>query len=740
MVKKSRTFVVMSKAETIPGEYANPTIEDAQLATNPNFKPNQAFQTREIAQTSLDPERLAPGLATDDFSYGLELRGNGTLPDISASEEPDDADKPRFMANIEACGFRVLNPLKLVCTGLTAGIDPNTIIYGEMSGAAARLLRRNSATDTHLILEPISGKAFLGGETLRSENPASGDSIGTVATGLSTIIAGKFGWYARPIAQSLSRATLDDANAPWVFLRQGFGSTVKLAFTHKYVTILAGTELTGATSGAKVRVIENCGAIFLLGCTPLAANVASGVTITSAGGATAVTVGGALAGDEVIAVKKVNATAFVDGEAITWTGGGSSAVDMPSPVQQVLTCQVISGTLRGGETLNGTGAVAAPTIAWIEQELVLTAAISGTVNAGTAITGGSSTATGTLVSAVTDGELFTIRRTSAANFAAGETLTGTGLGVAPTVESVEYTLNRAPRTGVVLEGATSGAKAVIVDPNQSDGYGVHAARIHAAPYAGVEYARYRSGQDFIYYDPAEGTLEGGEDLVNVATGDVVNTLATDPDIFTWQGKTLSLDFNRDGFERSMVGARGTARITGTAGETMTTEFRWNGRHHSQQDQDIGIETAPSGLPNYGDEPSPIRLESFNLGMPSCVGDIVIDFGVTNANRKCAAAPDGIEQSEVVGRTPTIEMTPETVAVGVRDWLQEMRDADELLAANVIYLESPAEEGNRFTFCAPNCQVTDITDEDRDGISVQRVKWQQNRSSVFGNDHCWILMD
>lgn len=740
MSKKVKSYVVMSKEETTPGAYANPTIADAVQAVNVGpYKNNQAFQERSIAQLGLDQEHINPGIATDDLPYSLELRGSGKVNDIEISSAPTAAQMPRVMRHLSQCGFRITNPLYLKVTGLTVGLAPGTLIYGEVSGALGRLLRKNATGEAYLMLEVLSGYAFLAGETLKSGSNI-GTTIGTVTTSSSfPIIGGPYGWLARPISESISKMKVATAS-DFVVVGQGYGDTVRINVLHTKTAIPVGKELTGATSGAKVRTIEPTRAVFELQLTSgIAVDLAHGTTVTGlTSGATSTAVGHQPTGATSIFVKKVNATAFTAGEILSWSGVSGSPTLQSTTVlaglQQTLVCQVVSGTLRANEALLDTGAPVDPTITFIEQEFELSAVTVGSISAGTSLTGATSGAVGTLKTTTAGGsKRLLVRRTTAAQFQAGENLTGSGLGTAPNIATVNYTLRNVPFASITLKGATSGAFAEVVQPNQAWHYGLFSASFTTL------YPRVQGDQQYLYFRPAGGTFIAGENLINVATGDVVKVVAATLDISVYQGVTMTHEYNLDSVQSAMVGARGSAKLTGKAGEVMLMEFRVSGRFYDSSDQDIGEETAPSGLPDYGDMPRALRFENMYTGLETCVDDLEIDFAVTSTTKKCGSSPDGVEQQEITGKAPTMSMSPELSNVGVHDWVTEMRDAANLASTSVRYLASPRVAGNTWTFCAENSQIVELNNGERDSIAVKQVKWRLNRATVWGDDFCWMML-
>lgn len=828
MPKISKKYALFAKKEVTPGTYSSPSIADAFQCETPTYTRSQEFQEVEGASNSLDSTFAVPGLATDKMTFALKLRGSGDSGSF-AGVGTAPARSPRFAQLAEACGMRLTNPPRVECVGLTANIAPNSIIFGEVSGAKVRLLKKNAATESFIIIEPLSIYALRPGERLRLANAFSGTIVGTVADLPATVYSGPYGWLLQPISKTIKKIRTKNqvvgeypGGDGYKLAGEEYGTVVKITVPAFRKQLNWGTILTGATSGATVMTIEeHPGGQFLNFTATLAMNCLDGTVVT--GGTSNVpgltvgswlgtvhgqilvkrglrvqcgsnltanvtalaTVGNAasnptktarvllaattaqnflwldnVVGDDFAVGESVFLGAtnlgtiasrtepnFQNGETITWTGGGTATLKAASqdifvasgvPDQQIRS-QVVSGTMRANEVLNGTPALTSPTIIWIDSPLELTAGISGPLAVGASVTGNTSGATGYINQAQLAGDArLLVARTSAALFVAGETCTVATLGVNPTISKVHYSRYAVPHPGAVLRGATSGARVVVVNPQNADGTGTRnvSFSVGAAP---TGWNRTWTDQDYLFYEPlSDATLIAGEALINEKTGNAVKEVHATPDDQIYQGLSMSMDYNVDGVRQGMVGARGTFSIDARAGEPIVTNFDFSGRFNKNDDFEIDPEFVPAGIPNFGDTTTPLKLGGFTIDGAYCIGDFRFDMGNSNAVRRCASKPDGVDEFFIAGRGPTIEFTPELLPVLAKDWFGKMRAAINGSTDNLLYVESPAATGNQFVICAPNGQVMSVEGNDRDGLAAQRVRFALRRTQLNGDDSFWIL--
>lgn len=833
MAKLAKKFLVTAKKETLPGTFSNPTNSEAFEVFAPAYGNDQPFTEVDKARLSLDRPFSTPGTATDTVSFQMEVRGSGEVTNLQAQQAPSRA--PRLFKLLEACGCSLENMARLEVAALTVQIEPNSIVYGDVSGARARVLRRGSVGDTFLLIEPLSIYGFKSAEWVRLNTANTGTVVATVRTVVTgtEIISGPYGWFLRPASRPINRMTVKNtvagefpAGDAWKVTNERWGTVIKIQIPNIRKHIPWGTTLIGATTGARAITIEdhpsgqdlNFTAVLAVSCLDgtivtggtsgavakcvgsrlatihdsiivrrgyritcganLAAALSVGDTIqnaTSGATKTARVLVAAGTGQAEIwveqltgadfaatdAVYKVSTSIgtvasiaeinFSNGETVTWTGGGTgvlkaastnSAIPAGVPTLQVR-AQMVTGSVdfSGAEVLQGTGANTNPTILYVDCQIELVAPLVGIIAAGTVVTGATSGASAIVHDAMAAGQdRLLVFRTTAANFIAGETINGSGLGTAPVASRVNLSMYAVPHPGAVLKGLTSGAIAYVRNPQSAALSGKHNIPFSAA-LAPVGYTRKWTDPDELYFEPAYGTFVANETLQNLATGNSVKVTEAGAAFVLEQAEapTLSVIHNLDGHRRGMVGARGTARVEGKAGEAITANFDFLGRFYLNDDLEIDPEIPPGGTPDFGDTSETIQFEAMKTGFEACVSDFSFDLGTSRALRLCAAAGDGVEQIDITDRRPKLTVTIDRQAVGVKDWIGIMRAAVSGAVSNVRYLESPFEAGNTFGLCVPNSQLVAVADSERDGISQQKLEFEARTTPNSGGDDSWWMV-
>ena len=829
MPKLKKKYVVFAKKETNPGTYSSPSIANAIECENTQYSRSQEFQEVEGASNSLDTSFATPGLATDKISFVTKMRGSGDSGSFAARVAPSRS--PRFAQLAEACGMRLTNPVRVEVSGLTVGLTPGSYLFGEVSGSKVKLLKKNAAGETFIVVEPLTIYALRPGERIRLGHPTYGTIVGKVVDTPVDTYSGPHGWLLTPVSRTIKKikvknnvSTLEyPTGDAWKLAGEKYGTVVKITVPALRRHLQWGVTLTGATSGAQVMTIEEHPAgQFLNATTTLATNCVDGTVVTGGTsnvpgvavgtwvatvhsqvlvkrglrvqcGANLLAAVGALAtvgnaasnptktgrallaattGQNFLWIDNVNGDDFAvgeslylgvtllgtvasrtepnfqNGETVTWTGGGTMTLKAASqdiniaagvPDQQIRT-QVISGDMHGNEVLLGTGAIANPTIIWVDAPCELVAGISGPLAVGAACTGLTSGATGYINAPQTSGDArLLIARTSADLFKDGESVSVATLGVNPVISNASYSRYAVPHPGAVLRGATSGARVVVVNPQNGEGTGVRTIgyAVGAGP---VGWNRTWTDTDVLYYEPLnELTFVAGEVLIHEKTGNGVKQIATPLDDTIYQGLSLSIDHNQDGVRKGLVGGMGTFSMSARAGDPIDVNWEFSGRFNKNDDYEIDPEFPPAGVPDFGDTTTPIKFASFVIDGATCPGDFKFDLGSSLAIRRCASMPDGVEGFFVAARSPSIELTPELLPVLAKDFYGRMRAAVNKDVGNLVYVESPSVLGNQMILCAPNAQVMGVEETDRDGIAAQRVTFRPRRVSLNGDDSFWILI-
>lgn len=196
--------------------------------------------------------------------------------------------------------------------------------------------------------------------------------------------------------------------------------------------------------------------------------------------------------------------------------------------------------------------------------------------------------------------------------------------------------------------------------------------------------------------------------------------------------SLAVRHNLDGRDRLLLGSRGSFTMNGEVGQPLS--FSWSFTGDVGTDADA-VPITTSGLSSvraprllgaicgYG-ETSNVR----NLQTKS----VAFDSGNTVASNLDANSTGGATGANVTDRDPSITIQVDNT-LSTMDW-EGLRDAGTAVRACFV-LGSSA--GNTVSLVAPNCQVTEVSIGDAEGVSVFDVTLRPRRIDETGDDEVYI---
>lgn len=192
--------------------------------------------------------------------------------------------------------------------------------------------------------------------------------------------------------------------------------------------------------------------------------------------------------------------------------------------------------------------------------------------------------------------------------------------------------------------------------------------------------------------------------------------------------TLTCGIYEDGWFFSATGVKLNLRMRGEIGKPVSCE--WSG---------IGKWVAPSAValiePTYATTIAPV-LESatFTIGGTAYrISNFELDLGNRLTHRQDITDGTGYHAAAITGRRPTFTIDPERVAAGTKNWFTTLTAHTEAALSLVI----GATQYNIMTIAAPKLQVISATGGDRDGIQIDQLQFQANRSAAAGDDELTI---
>mgnify|MGYP006899554292 CR=1 FL=1 len=224
---------------------------------------------------------------------------------------------------------------------------------------------------------------------------------------------------------------------------------------------------------------------------------------------------------------------------------------------------------------------------------------------------------------------------------------------------------------------------------------------------------------------------------SVASGDVIKTGATtngtlDADTVMTRTPSLAFRHNLDGRNRVLNGARATFSLAGEVGQPMA--FTWTFQGDVGTDADAAAVTTS----NLGSTRAP-RL----LGAICAYGtgtdirtlqtkSVSFDNGGTVAPNLDANSAGGSTGANITDRDSALSVTVDNT-LGTVDW-EALRDAGTAVRVGFV-LGSTA--GNIVSFVMPNCQVTEVSIGDSDGVSTMDLTLRPRRLAESGDDEIFL---
>ncbi len=210
----------------------------------------------------------------------------------------------------------------------------------------------------------------------------------------------------------------------------------------------------------------------------------------------------------------------------------------------------------------------------------------------------------------------------------------------------------------------------------------------------------------------------------VASGSVYSPCSEGPGTNV---KTITIGLYEDGVYKKLYGCMGTAVFVFPAGRVAYVEWTFTGIWAAPSDVGLLAPSYPTGRPP--------RFANSDITIGSWtprVAEVRIDLGNTVILREDAddALAAGYSTAIVTGRRVVGSLNPESNLVAGddphADWLGSVE------AALAITLST-------MSFAAPKLQFTNVQEGDRNGLQVDEVEFQLNRSADAGDDEFTITI-
>lgn len=185
------------------------------------------------------------------------------------------------------------------------------------------------------------------------------------------------------------------------------------------------------------------------------------------------------------------------------------------------------------------------------------------------------------------------------------------------------------------------------------------------------------------------------------------------------GKTLTMGLYEDGVFKTIRGAVGNAVLTFVSGRPVRIKWTFKGIWDAPTDVALLAPTYPTV--------APLRFASSGLAIGSWtpqVQEMTLDLGNIITLREDSADVSGYHSAVLGGRRITGHINPEAGLVATKDVYGILLARTESSVAITL-----GTAGNQVAFAAPKMQFTSIKEADRNGVQVDDIQYQLNRSAA-----------
>lgn len=300
----------------------------------------------------------------------------------------------------------------------------------------------------------------------------------------------------------------------------------------------------------------------------------------------------------------------------------------------------------------------------------------------------------------------------------------TGSGAAPALAGT-YTGTKSGRLEIqITEVVTDTEITILATFYPGDGSAPSTDSFTQDSSSAVELAGVADGVTFDFGDPDNSTAGyvAGDRYVASLTSDQEISVQYDP--ISTSIPCADIALNQDGRLHKLHSCRGTFTLefpeagapgrinfefTGVPANTGTTSDSSAGLLDASPITGVGYEeTVPPAFKGV--------TATLHSGTPACFNSLSIDIGNTIAEVPCATATAGMSAARITARNVTGEIDPEAKLFATKNWHTGLFAGT---AGNFIAVAG-STAGNIFRIDAPRVQISEVSDEDRDGITVDAL--------------------
>lgn len=192
-------------------------------------------------------------------------------------------------------------------------------------------------------------------------------------------------------------------------------------------------------------------------------------------------------------------------------------------------------------------------------------------------------------------------------------------------------------------------------------------------------------------------------------------------------KTITIAAYQDGIKKILAGCMGNAVFRFEAGKVAMIDWTFMGKWVAPADVTLLAHTAASDVP--------LRFASSGFAVGSYsykVNQFTLDLGNEVFMREDSADASGYVSAIITGRSPRGTFDPESDLIATKNnYGIFLARTEQALAVSI------GDGTNNIAFAAPKLQYTNIKAGSRNGIMVENIDYQLNKSTEAGDDELSI---
>ena len=192
-------------------------------------------------------------------------------------------------------------------------------------------------------------------------------------------------------------------------------------------------------------------------------------------------------------------------------------------------------------------------------------------------------------------------------------------------------------------------------------------------------------------------------------------------------KTVTIGVYRDGMLKRLRGAVGNAEFVFQTGNPVGINWTFAGSWMTPTDAEILTPTYPSPELMRADSVDTLTIGSYT----PCFSNMTLNMNSVLAPRFCVTAEGGINSYMITDRAPGGTLDPESRLVATEpsytNWINKVERAMKLTLEDSLT--------HQIEFAAPRFQITNAQEGDREGLAIDTLTYQLNRST--GDDELKI---